>query len=341
MTPMPSSTPSLKTQKTEPPIAIGKASRFNRAEDVESKPERSTASKPSASPTSYASAFETEKKDGFLGGLPALDGEVEVGVTKDSQLEEHAVSKAQHEELAREEMAQAVESVKQAGFTPMSKEDIAASWGFARASAHARRSSDDGDGGRTGGPSHTTENYNGSGTPGYEGKDGYVSGRTSKGNPTGGVKLDEQGREVGAHGQFTRDTWGYKDNPDTPQDESAQNTRVICTELVRQGLMQAKLQRLDIAFTFRHLCPATVRGYHFWAVPYVRLMKRSSFATRLVEPFARWRAEEIAYQMGARDKPNFKGKLVRLAGEPICWALGMVLGWTGDPDRFYPLGAKS
>lgn len=114
------------------------------------------------------------------------------------------------------------------------------------------------------------------------------------------------------------------------------NTRVICTELVRQGLMASSLQRLDIAYTLRELSPATVRGYHAWAVPYVRLMKRSNLATRLVEPFARWRAEEIAYQMKARSRPHYGGKVVRVLGEPVCWALGKVLGWIGDPGRFYP-----
>ncbi|HEY9078409.1 hypothetical protein [Magnetovibrio sp.] len=114
------------------------------------------------------------------------------------------------------------------------------------------------------------------------------------------------------------------------------NSRVICTELVRQGLMAPSLQRLDIAFTLHHLSPATVRGYHAWAVPYVRLMKRSQLATRLVEPLARWRAEEIAYRMKARVRPHYRGRVVRWVGEPLCWVLGSVLGWIGDPDRFYP-----
>jgi len=119
-------------------------------------------------------------------------------------------------------------------------------------------------------------------------------------------------------------------------DSSGDNSRVICTELVRQGLMAPSLQRLDIAYTLRHLSPATVRGYHAWAVPYVRLMKRSHLATRLVEPLARWRAEEIAFRMKSRSRPHYRGRVVRWLGEPVCWALGTVLGWVGDPDRFYP-----
>jgi len=119
-------------------------------------------------------------------------------------------------------------------------------------------------------------------------------------------------------------------------DSGSGNSRVICTELVRQGLMAPRLQRLDIAYTLRHLPPATVRGYHAWAAPYVRLMKRSNLATRLVEPLARWRAEEIAFRMKSRSRPHYRGRVVRWLGEPVCWLLGTALGWVGDPDRFYP-----
>lgn len=132
-----------------------------------------------------------------------------------------------------------------------------------------------------------------------------------------GTYRDEYGREIGAYGQFTRDIMGRGDGS-----AEAGNTRVICTELVRQGLMDAKLQRVDIAFTLKHLSPVTVGGYHFWAVPYVEWMKRSRLATCLIEPFARWRAEEIAHQMGERAKPHWRGKLVRLIGEPLCWFVG-------------------
>ncbi|EJL52787.1 hypothetical protein PMI09_03691 [Rhizobium sp. CF122] len=49
-------------------------------------------------------------------------------------------------------------------------------------------------------------------------------------------------------------------------------------------------------------------------------------------PIAKARAEELTYQMGMRAEPNFAGKLVRLIGEPICFALGAMVGeqnWQG------------
>jgi len=100
--------------------------------------------------------------------------------------------------------------------------------------------------------------------------------------------------------------------------------RVICTHFMRKGLMDQALWRADIAFTRQHLPAAMVRGYHLWAIPYVRLMRRSPWAEKLMLPLALWRAEEIAFRMGLREKGNWKGKLLRWTGEPVCWLIGKV-----------------
>ncbi|MCR4378645.1 MAG: LysM peptidoglycan-binding domain-containing protein [Rhodospirillales bacterium] len=169
----------------------------------------------------------------------------------------------------------------------------------------------------------------------YDAASNYTSGTTSHGNSTGGVDLDGQGREIGAYGQFTRDIVGRK-NADGAS--SSSNTRVICTELVRQGRMAPRLQRLDVAFTLRELSPVTVRGYHVWAVPYVRLMRKSKLATALIEPVATWRALEIAHRLGERDKPHHLGKAVRWVMEPLCWLIGHIAAMLpGDPERFHPV----
>lgn len=102
------------------------------------------------------------------------------------------------------------------------------------------------------------------------------------------------------------------------------NDRVICTHFMRKGLMDLALWRADITFTRQHLPAAMVRGYHLWAIPYVRLMRRSPWAEKLMLPLALWRAEEIAFRMGLREKGNWKGKLLRWTGEPVCWLIGKV-----------------
>jgi hypothetical protein len=115
-------------------------------------------------------------------------------------------------------------------------------------------------------------------------------------------------------------------NSDSPafKEGLTDKARVICTELHAQGRLDTELYKLDVSFTKRCLSATTVRGYHLWAVPFVKWMRKYPFVSTLVCPVARWRAEEIAYNMGARPKGNYKGMIVRLFGEPICFLLGLL-----------------
>lgn len=97
--------------------------------------------------------------------------------------------------------------------------------------------------------------------------------------------------------------------------------RVVCTELVRQKLMPKKLLKYEEFHTLHNFPTYAIRGYHFWAVPYVRLMQKYKWATKLATCFI-WRAEEIAYQIGKRPTGNWKGKILRWVVEPICYAIG-------------------
>ncbi|WP_407048088.1 beta strand repeat-containing protein [Methyloraptor flagellatus] len=102
--------------------------------------------------------------------------------------------------------------------------------------------------------------------------------------------------------------------------------RVICTHFYRKGMLDRDTWRADLEFTYARLSPITVRGYQAWAIPYVRLMRRSPLAERLMYPLMRWRAEELAYQMGRRPKGSLAGKIVRTTLEPVCWMIGLFVG---------------
>lgn len=102
---------------------------------------------------------------------------------------------------------------------------------------------------------------------------------------------------------------------------SSGTTRVICTHFMRRGMLDKDLWKADLEFTFNNLSAQTVRGYQYWAIPYVRLMRKSKTAEKIMLPFAKARAEELAYQLGKREKGNWFGKLVRLA-EPVCYLIG-------------------
>lgn len=120
---------------------------------------------------------------------------------------------------------------------------------------------------------------------------------------------------AGRHEPAPRDNRGrYK--------EGKGGSRVICTHFLAAGQMDRRLWALDMRFTASHLSPVVERGYHFWAIPYVRLMRKYHWAEKIMLPLALWRAEEIAYQMGEAPTPNYKGKLIRLVGESTCWFIG-------------------
>ena len=97
--------------------------------------------------------------------------------------------------------------------------------------------------------------------------------------------------------------------------------RVICNELMRQGLLTRKEVILDYKFTRDHLTPTHVKGYHVWAVWMVKQMRKG----RLVnfwKHVAGHRANEIAYIYGERDTPDYLGKVYRKILEPTCWVIG-------------------
>lgn len=96
---------------------------------------------------------------------------------------------------------------------------------------------------------------------------------------------------------------------------------VICTQLMTQGLLSTRLWR-DSAIHSRGISSCAMRGYHAWAIPYVRLMRKYPLATFLVKDIFRWRSEEVSYQIGCRAKGNIKGKVVCAILTVICTAIG-------------------
>jgi len=99
--------------------------------------------------------------------------------------------------------------------------------------------------------------------------------------------------------------------------------RVICNELMRQGLMTRKHVLLDYKFTRDHLTPTHVKGYHIWAVWMVKQLRKGRFV-KFWKHVAGHRANEIAYIYGERDKPDYLGKVYRKILEPICWSTGLL-----------------
>ena len=97
--------------------------------------------------------------------------------------------------------------------------------------------------------------------------------------------------------------------------------RVICNELMRQGIMSRKQVVLDYKFTRDYLTPMHVNGYHIWAVWMVKQMRKGKLVN-FWKHVAGHRANEIAYIYGERKKPDYLGKVYRKILEPICLVIG-------------------
>ena len=110
--------------------------------------------------------------------------------------------------------------------------------------------------------------------------------------------------------------------------------RIICSELVRQGLIPAYERRIEEAHTLRHKSDTSIRGYHIWAQPVVAKMKKSKKFTKLWLWVMKHRNNEIKRIMKGEGKHDYIGKALRAVLEPFSYMVGLCS--TVDPvdERF-------
>ena len=126
---------------------------------------------------------------------------------------------------------------------------------------------------------------------------------------------------MNAGNSYGTDTDG---NPNTNANDDDGGS-IICTELYRQGLLPKKIWVADMRYARDHTSETTKRGYHFWARPCVRAMRRSKFWTRFWKPIAGGWAYHMAYKLGRHDRPNWMGRMVALTLLPLSGTLGRIL----------------
>jgi hypothetical protein len=114
-------------------------------------------------------------------------------------------------------------------------------------------------------------------------------------------------------------------NTDTGADSSEGGAKVICTEMGSQGLMSLSDQKACMIYAHKSLPESFMTGYHFWAVPYVRLMRYSKWATVLMAPLVRYRTCEVKFRLGLEKKGTWQGKLICGIHDPFCSLLGKIV----------------
>lgn len=137
-------------------------------------------------------------------------------------------------------------------------------------------------------------------------------------------KQSSQGGESGnSQGAFSNHENIGTETPNGPDGgEGSGSAKVICTELVRQGYMRPSERRACIVYALARLPNSFMIGYQFWAVPYVRLMRKSKLATNLIAPFTLWRAQEVCHRMGLRKSGSLPGKIICALHDSLCCLIG-------------------
>lgn len=107
--------------------------------------------------------------------------------------------------------------------------------------------------------------------------------------------------------------------PKAPEAQGAFGT-VICTELYEQNYYSTELYMRDVAYGawIRTTKPEVYEGYITWAIPVVKLMRKSKTFTKLVAFFAVPWAQNMAYGN------NKFGAAISMIGEPICGIIGKI-----------------
>lgn len=115
----------------------------------------------------------------------------------------------------------------------------------------------------------------------------------------GGATL---GAEVGGVGGVATGVWGAVIGGVLG---GASAASIICDELNRQGLLDSKIIKRATYYRKKYMDKEMYLGYLIWATPVVKLMQKSSLATKLVKSF--W--IPLTYELAARSE-NKKGNVV-------------------------------
>ena len=148
----------------------------------------------------------------------------------------------------------------------------------------------------------------------------------SDGTMAGNLGVEDRRREQEKMRKPAPKSWWESEPEPKKKAAKKEDQKVICTELVRQGQFDRGDYLAGARYVELHLSDQHMRGYHTWALPVVRHMRRSRRATAFWRALAQARADHIAYLNGDIARRNRFGALLCAVGHPVCYLIGGLVG---------------
>jgi len=112
----------------------------------------------------------------------------------------------------------------------------------------------------------------------------------------------------------------------------AHNKKVICTEARDRGMVSEELYQADLDYAKKYANEATMVGYHAWAKPLVRVIRKNEELAKVILPLGVEWTKHSAYDMGVLKKDSEVGKVLVETGFPLCEELGNMMVEDGNGD---------
>lgn len=97
---------------------------------------------------------------------------------------------------------------------------------------------------------------------------------------------------------------------------------VICTQLHKDGHLTKDVFYADNKYVAKHFSATVRTGYIFWAMPFVRLMRRNKIAYAIGKFFGvRWSMHCASHYL-PYIRPNITGRIMVIVGVAICYCIG-------------------
>jgi hypothetical protein len=103
--------------------------------------------------------------------------------------------------------------------------------------------------------------------------------------------------------------------------------KVLCTELHNQGLLADEIYENDkiMGYYYARNYPHVVTGYHYWAKPCTKIMRKSKLFTYILKPFITAWALQMSYIVSGEGSSNILGSALHMIGVPICKFIGKII----------------